>query len=97
MPDSLLHGWPSTHRVTAGFVWVAKVLAWSVGALGLLLASLALHLRTELGRAAAEDGINRVASDRIPGRVHVDSVDAIDLGHVTSAGSGPRTSASRFG
>jgi len=67
-------------------IWTAKVLGFSIAAVGLLWASLVLHVPTALGRAAAEDAINHLASDRIPGRMKVESVDELELGYVAMSG-----------
>ena len=65
---------------------MARVLLWPVAAALLLLASIHVHLPTAMGRAAAEDAINQVATGSLPGRLHVDSVDELDLRHVAITG-----------
>lgn len=66
--------------------WVARILLWPIVGALLLFASVWVHVPTAMGRAAAEDGINHLASDSIPGRLHVDSVDELDLGHAAVSG-----------
>lgn len=72
--------------MSKALAWISGILLWPVVAVALLVASVRVHIPTAMGRAAAEDGINHLASGRMPGRLHVDSVDVLRLDHVEVSG-----------
>ena len=67
-------------------LWVLKVLGFLVLAPALLWGSTKLHVPTAMGRAAAKDAINELASSKLRGRLHVDSVDVLREDHIELTG-----------
>ena len=68
------------------FLWTAKVVLFLVLTPLLLWGSAKIHVPTAMGRAAAVDAVNVLATEKLMGRLHVDSVDVLREDHVQVSG-----------